>query len=198
MVDLDRSTTAIINVHWQHEVVSPDGVFGPFFAEQVARHGIVPKAAQVNDAMRQKGGLVCYTRIAYRPGYPDLVVNTPTFAMVVEQNAYIEGTPKVQIIDELAPQPGDIVITGLRLGGFFDSELDHILRKAEIETVVFTGVATNISVMSTALEAIDYGYRIVTVSDASTTATDAAHQAALETLGLLGQVATADEVVQAL
>ena len=127
MRELDPMRTAVVGVHWQHEVVSPDGVFGPFFAEQVSRHRVASYAAQVAAAVRASGGLVVYTRVAYRPGYPDLIPNTPSFAMVRERQAYLEGAPKARIVDELAPEAGDVVITLVRLTGFFGSELNTVL-----------------------------------------------------------------------
>ena len=68
MQRIDWTDTAVVGVHWQHEVVSPDGVFGPFFADQVARHGGAANAARVAAAARAAGGLVVFTGLAYRPG----------------------------------------------------------------------------------------------------------------------------------
>ncbi|MEH0973341.1 cysteine hydrolase [Micromonospora sp. CPCC 205546] len=198
MRELDPTRTAVVGVHWQHEVVSPDGVFGPFFAEQVARHRVASYAAQVATAMRTAGGLVVLTRVAHRPGYPDLIANTPSFAMVRERQAFLEGAPKARIVDELAPEAGDVVITHVRLGGFFGSELDTVLRGRGVQTVLFTGVATNLSVMNTVFEAVNHGYRPVVVSDACTAATDDTHRASLETLGQLGDVVSTAEVVDRL
>ncbi|MGC4789541.1 cysteine hydrolase [Micromonospora sp. DT178] len=198
MRELDPMRTAVVGVHWQHEVVSPDGVFGPFFAEQVLRHRVASYAAQVAAAVRASGGLVVYTRVAYRPGYPDLIPNTPSFAMVRERQAFLEGAPKARIVDELAPEAGDVVITHVRLTGFFGTELDTVLRRRGVDTVLFTGVATNLSVTGTAFEAVNHGYRPVVVSDACTAATDEAHRASLETLGQLGEVVTTAEAVDRL
>ncbi|MFD4208195.1 cysteine hydrolase family protein [Micromonospora tulbaghiae] len=194
MQRIDWAHTAVVGVHWQHEVVSPDGVFGPFFAGQVARHGVAANAARVATAARAAGGLVVFTRVAYRPGYPDLIANTPSFAMIREHGAFLEGDPKTRIVDEVARQPGDVVVTSTRLGGFSGTELDLILRGRGVRTVVFTGVATNLAVASTAYQAVDHGYRIVTVSDACTAATDELHDTYLSTLGQLGEVAATGEI----
>jgi nicotinamidase-related amidase len=198
MLDIDPARTAVINVHWQHEVVSPDGLFGPLFAEQVTRHRLASYAARVVAAVRAGGGPVVYTRTVHRPGYPDLITNTPFFAMIGERGAFLADTPKIRIIDELAPAPGDVVVTQVRLTGFFGTELDTVLRGRGVETVLFTGVATNLAVTGTAFEAINHGYRPVIVSDACTAATDETHRASLETLGQLGQVVTTEDVVRRL
>ncbi|MEU9507969.1 cysteine hydrolase [Micromonospora sp. NPDC048170] len=198
MREPDPVRTAVVGVHWQHEVVSPDGLFGPFFAEQVSRHRVTSYAARVATAVRAAGGLVVHTRVAYRPGYPDLIPNTPSFAMVREQQAFLEGAPKSRIVDELTPEADDVVITHVRLTGFFGSELDTVLRGRGVDTVLFTGVATNLSVTGTLFEAVNHGYRTVVVSDACTAATDEAHRASLETLGQLGEVLSTAEVVDRL
>ncbi|MGN9778043.1 cysteine hydrolase family protein [Micromonospora sp. H33] len=195
MEEIDPARTAVLCVHWQHEVVSPDGLFGPLFAAQVTRHRVPSYAARVAAAVRSAGGLVVYTRVAHRPGYPDLIPNTPSLALIRERGAFLEGTPKTRIIDEVAPHAGDVVITHVRLSGFFGTEMDTILRARGVETVLFTGVATNLSITGTAYEAVNHGYRIVTVSDACTAATDEAHRASLATLGQLGLVATTDDIV---
>lgn len=186
--------TAVVGVHWQHEVVSPDGVFGPFFADQVARHGVAANAARVAAAARAAGGLVIFTRVAYRPGYPDLIANTPSFVMIRERGAFLEGDPKTRIVEDVARQPGDVVVTSTRLGGFSGTDLDLILRGRGVRTVVFTGVATNLAVTATAYQAVDNGYRIVTVSDACTAATDELHDTYLSTLGQLGEVVATGEI----
>ncbi|MER5607708.1 cysteine hydrolase [Micromonospora tulbaghiae] len=194
MQRIDWAHTAVVGVHWQHEVVSPDGVFGPFFADQVARHGVAANAARVAAAARAAGGLVIFTRVAYRPGYPDLIANTPSFVMIRERGAFLEGDPKTRIVEDVARQPGDVVVTSTRLGGFSGTDLDLILRGRGVRTVVFTGVATNLAVTSTAYQAVDNGYRIVTVSDACTAATDELHDTYLSTLGQLGEVVATGEI----
>ena len=54
----------------------------------------------------------------------------------------MEGSDKAQILDELTPQDGDLVVTHQRVGGFSASQLDHLLRARGVNTVLFTGVAT--------------------------------------------------------
>ncbi len=194
MQRIDWAHTAVVGVHWQHEVVSPDGVFGPFLADQVARHGVAANAARVAAAARAAGGLVIFTRVAYRPGYPDLIANAPSFVMIRERGAFLEGDPKTRIVEDVARQPGDVVVTSTRLGGFSGTDLDLVLRGRGVRTVVFTGVATNLAVTATAYQAVDNGYRIVTVSDACTAATDELHDTYLSTLGQLGEVVATGEI----
>jgi len=198
MVTLDPRRTAVIAVHLQNDVVGADGAFSPFFRAEAERAGVVPAAARLLDTARAAGATVVYTRVAWEPGYADLVANSPLLGMVTQQKCLVDGTHGAAIIDELTPQPGDLVVTHQRIGGFHSSQLDVLLRAAGVDTIAFLGVATNASVESTARGASDLGYRTLVVSDACSAATAGAHTASLESLGLLAEIITADELVQTL
>ncbi|MFD9192289.1 cysteine hydrolase family protein [Streptomyces phaeochromogenes] len=198
MTELDPSRTAVINVHWQRDIVKADGAFGPFFAEPVERRGVIAGADRLNRAARDAGATIVYTRVAFRPGYPDLFANCPLLALVAEHQALEDGTEGAAIVKELTPEAGDLVITHPRITGFHGTELDVLLRGKGIDTVLFTGVATNVSVEGTAREAVNHGYRTVLVSDACSAASDEAHQATLDSFALLGEVSTTDALVAAL
>ena len=147
------------------------------------------------DGARNAGARVVYTRVAWQPGFADLHANSPLLGVVAQTKCLEDGSHGAAIVDELSPQQGDAVVTHQRAGGFQGSELDATLRDAGIDTVVFVGVATNLSVEGTARVASDLGYRTVVVSDACSAATPAAHAASLESLGLLAEIVTADELL---
>ncbi|WP_369830024.1 cysteine hydrolase family protein [Mycobacterium sp. 1465703.0] len=71
------------------------------------------------------------------------------------------------------------------------------MRRAGADTVVFTGVATNITVEGTARDAVNFGYRTVLVSDACAAATYEAHAGTLATFALLGDVVSAEQAANA-
>jgi nicotinamidase-related amidase len=70
------------------------------------------------------------------------------------------------IVPELGPKPGDIVITKHQWGAFHGTELDLQLRRRGITTIVLCGIATNIGVESTARFAFEYGYNQIFAEDA--------------------------------
>lgn len=197
-MDLDPRTTAVVGVHMIRDIVTHDGAFGQFFGEGVERHQIIPAVGRLLSAARAGGATVVYTRVVFRPGHPDLVANCPLLGVVAQTGALQHGTPGAEIVPDLAPQNGDLVVDHQRVTGFHGSELDVLLRGRGITTVVLAGVATNVSVEGTGREAVNLGYRTVVVSDACSAASDAAHAASLETFGLLGEVVTLDEVTAAL
>jgi len=197
MIEFDPARAAVINVHWQYDMVAPEGAFGAFFAEGVQRRGVVAKAGLLSRAARSAGTTVIYLREAFRPGYHDLIVNCPLHALVEQNKALVDGTHGAELIEDIAPEPGDVVITHTTVSGFHATELDHVLRGKGIDTVLFTGVATNYSVENTARDAVNHGYRSLIVSDACSTSSDEAHQATLNTFTLLGDVVATEDVVAA-
>jgi nicotinamidase-related amidase len=200
-MDLSPSTplrTAVIAVHMQHDIVTADGAFGGFFAAQAAERDVIGQTGKLLDAARGAGATVVYTRVAWQPGYPDLVANSPLLAMVAQAQCLVEGSDTAEIVPQLTPQDGDVVLTHQRIGGFSASQLDLILRSRGIDTVLFTGVATNASVEGTARQASDLGYRTIIVADACSAADPGAHDAAIASLGLLGEITTTAEAVEAL
>jgi nicotinamidase-related amidase len=180
--------TAVINVHWQRDIVTPEGAFGQFFAAEVERRDVVKHAAHVLALARKHGAFVVHARAAFRPGYPDLVRNCALFEQVAAAQCLQEGSPGAEIIDQMAPQPGELVLNHARLSAFQGTELELMLRARGIVNVLMTGVATNIAVEGTARDAVNIGYRTVLIDDACATADATAHEATLATFGLLGTV----------
>ena len=192
------SRTAVIAVHMQHDIVAADGAFGGFFAAQAAERDVIGQVGQLLEAARRSGATAVYTRVAWQPGYPDLVANSPLLAMTKQSQCLVEGSAKAEIVPQLSPQDGDVVVTHQRVGGFSASQLDGILRSRGVNTVLFAGVATNASVEGTARQASDLGYRTIIVADACSAADQGSHDASIASLGLLGEITTTAEAVEAL
>ena len=83
------------------------------------------------------------------------------------------GTPGPEIIPELTPQKGDIIVRGKKtLDAFWSTALDYTLRVNMIEHVAIVGFHTNWCVESTARSAYDHGYRVIVIGDCTGTDTD--------------------------
>ncbi|GGS56655.1 cysteine hydrolase family protein [Actinokineospora fastidiosa] len=197
-MELTKSTTAFLACHWENDIAGTDGAFAPFFRAEIERRGVIGVARRLLDGARAAGGQVVYTRVAFQEGHRDLVANIPLLGIVAQQGSLLDGTPATAILDELTPGPGDLVVTNPKVGAFAASDLDERLRAAGIDTVVLFGVATNITIENTGRAAGDLGYRVVVVEDACAAASPEAHEATIASFGLLGEVATADEVLAAL
>jgi nicotinamidase-related amidase len=197
-MELDPHRTAIVAVHMQRDIVTAEGAFGGIFAAQASSRDVIGVTGKLLMTVRDAGATVVYTRVAWQPGYLDLVANSPLLAMVVQQNGLVEGSDMAQIVPELAPEAGDLVVTHQRVSGFSASQLDTLLRSRGVDTVLFCGVATNISVEGTARQASDLGYRTAVIADACSAADEPAHDAALASLGLLAEIVTSVAVIEAL
>lgn len=188
-MSFDPSRTAVVSIHSQGDIIGPDGAFAELFHEQITRRDVVGQLAGLLEEARAAGASIIYTRIAFAPGFSDLVPNSPLLQMVQQAGCLVDGTDSAAIIQPLLPGPGDAVITNQQVGGF-GTELAGLLESRGIDTLLVAGVATNISVESTARAAVDHGYRVAIVEDACSAATEAAHAASIESLGLLAAITT--------
>jgi nicotinamidase-related amidase len=196
-VTTDRRRSAVLALHWQVNVIKPEGFFGGMLAEPVARSGVVARAAAFHDAMRAAGLPVIFTRFTVPQGEGGLVRNTGFMAAVGNaQDAFRPDAPGARIIPELAGQ-GEIV-DNQKLSGLAGSDLPERLAARGIDTVFVTGVATNLTVEQTARHGTDLGLTVHTVSDCVAAATDEVHAASLANLDLATAGCLTAEAVVAL
>jgi nicotinamidase-related amidase len=110
----------------------------------------------------------------------------------------LQGTWGQQSIDELAPELDEPVVEKHRYGGFAGTNLDLILRSADVSTVVCCGASTNVCVDATAREAFDSDYYVVIPADACGSWDRSLHDASLRTAAhRYATITTIDEVVDA-
>jgi biuret amidohydrolase len=192
---LDPTHTAVIAIDFQHDIVGPDGAFASMFWAEVERTQVIPAAARLLNDARAAGITIVHSRGTFRPGYTDLVANIPLLANIKAYGCLIEGSTGATIVDAITPRDGDIVLNHHRVSCFQGTELDIVLRGAGIDTLLLTGVATNLAVESTARAGADLGYRIVVVSDACATTSEHAHDASLASLAMLADVIPTDSLL---
>jgi nicotinamidase-related amidase len=100
---------------------------------------------------------------------------------VVDGNAFVKGTWGAAIVDELAPQEGDIVIEGKRgLDTFASTNLDFILRSKGIKTIALGGFLTNCCVESTMRSGYENGYQVITLNDCVAATSAEEHENAIK------------------
>jgi nicotinamidase-related amidase len=102
----------------------------------------------------------------------------------------------IDLQKDLAPQPGDHLVTKQRRSAFHDTGLDAYLRGLGVTQVVLTGVSTTSGVESTARSAYDHGYHVVLATDAMTDTDPDAHANSVERIfPKLGESATTAEIL---
>ena len=183
---LDARRTAVLGLHWQVNVVEPAGFFGGMLAEPVARSGVLERAGAFHDAARRAGVLVALTRFTVPEGEGQLVRNTGFMAAVADaQEAFRPDAPGAALVDRMRAQDGDLVVDNQRLSGLAASELPELLRARGIDTLLLTGVATNLTVEQTARHGSDLGFTVHVVTDCVATTDEAVHEASLANLELV-------------
>jgi nicotinamidase-related amidase len=108
----------------------------------------------------------------------------------------VAGEREFEFLDELAPRPGEPVVTKLSASAFTSTGIDALLRNVGARQLVCVGVSTSQCVDLTARDAADRGYGVVVVEDAVAEDAPEWHRSTLEQFGrLFGRVATTDEVL---
>jgi len=112
----------------------------------------------------------------------------------------LRGSWGAKIIDELAPSDGDFVVEKRRYSAFYATDLDLLLRELSVDTLILTGVATEICVQHTAADAFYRGYSIVVVEDCVKGLSEDAHRRGLEAMKTLykAKVVNLDEALSLL
>lgn len=116
-------------------------------------------------AARQGGVAVIYVRVAFRDGTPEISPHNRTFSTLAQAGGFSEADPSTQVHPQVAPAPGDIVVTKRRVSAFTGSDLDVVLRSLEVSSLVLSGIATSGVVLSTLRQAADLDYEITVLSD---------------------------------
>ncbi|MCF6459667.1 cysteine hydrolase family protein [Clostridium sp. Cult3] len=105
----------------------------------------------------------------------------------------VRGTWGSDFIEELYPIEGEYIVPKRRHSGFAYTDLDLYLREENIDTVVVTGVWTNVCVRSTATDALARAYRVIALSDGCDSKTEEMHEYGLKDLSIFAKVMTIDE-----
>lgn len=182
---MDPSRTAVLAMHFQHNMVHPDGVFGPMLAEPVAASGVVHRARAFHDAARDRGVLVVHGRFTIPEDGGALVRNTDFMRMVAAAADSFRPEAWGAALVDGVEAAGDLVSDNQRLSGLAATDLPERLRERGIDTLLVTGVATNLVVEQTARHATDLGFTVHVVDDAVAAADQATHAASLANLALV-------------
>ncbi|VVP93709.1 Peroxyureidoacrylate/ureidoacrylate amidohydrolase RutB [Pseudomonas fluorescens] len=139
---------------------------------------VVAHAADLLESARQQRVPILFTRHINQADGSDLPVGEP-LSGDGGPSSYRAGTRQVEIIDTLTPLPHEPVIDKGRYSAFHRTDLDTRLRALAVDTLIVSGVLTDVCVLSTVFDAFALGYRIRLVTDACTTTTLAGHYSAL-------------------
>jgi nicotinamidase-related amidase len=178
---LDPATTALVLIEFQNEFTSEGGVLHEAVRPVMEATGMLDNTRDLVAAARAAGVVVVHAPISFAPGYLELSRHPyGILKNVVDGNAFVKGSWGADIVDALAPQPGDIVVEGKRgLDTFASTNLDFILRSKGITTIALAGFLTNCCVESTMRTGYENGYQVITLTDCTAAVSKEQHENAI-------------------
>jgi nicotinamidase-related amidase len=209
-IAIDPSKTAIVMIDMQRDFLEPGG-FGETLGNDVSKlaPAIGPSKALLAGA-RRYGVMVIHTREGHRPDMsdaPPAKVERGAPSMRIGDagpmgRILIRGEKGHDIIDALAPLPGEPVIDKPGKGAFYATDLGAVLQHNGIENLIVGGVTTEVCVHTTVREANDRGYRCIVAGDCCGSYFPEFHEVALRMVkaqgGIFGWVSDSKKILSAL
>jgi biuret amidohydrolase len=208
--ELDPATTALVIIDMQRDFLEPGG-FGSLLGNDVSllQRTIAP-LQEVLAAARAAGMTVIHTREGHRPDLTDAppaklarghlscgIGDPGPFGRIL-----VRGEHGHDIVDELAPAPGEPVLDKPGKGAFYATDLELLLRNAGITRLIVTGVTTEVCVHTTVREANDRGFECLVLSDCVGSYFPEFHEVGLKMIaaqgGIFGWVAPSEALLEQL
>ncbi len=189
----DVKKTALLVVDMQNGFLKPGT---PIYLPDSER--IIPATRRLAEACRDANMPVIFTQMYHhyppRPYFfvfPERKVNDVPFLR--------DGSEWAEVHADFKPLTGYTFVRKQRYGSFTNTELEWILTAKGIETVIITGVTTNVCCLSTAMQAFERGYYVVFISDCTASYDDVRHEGTLRTIDhSFGIVAKSQDVIERL
>ncbi|MFJ4875279.1 isochorismatase family cysteine hydrolase [Streptomyces sp. NPDC088745] len=181
-----------------NELVHPDGKYAADgFCEQVAERGVLDRTAVAIDRARRDGVPVVYVVVGFSPGYADWPAGSELFAAARDGERVQLGTWGTRVHDALKPAVGEPVVEKRRVSPFFGTHLDLLLRNLGVNTLLLTGVTTDLVILSTAREGHDRDYQVEVLADAVAADSLERHETALGVIARTAAISSVDEALPA-
>jgi nicotinamidase-related amidase len=200
-LELNAKETALILIDLQKGIVERQ--LAPYSGDDV-----VARSSKLAESLRSAGGSVVYVHVLVSEvlklqsdASTQQQSNNPPKdeELVSEEDKKKQQDQASQLVDSAGRQDGDAVVTKRQWDAFYATELDQLLRRRDVKTVILGGIATNFGVESTARSAQSRGYNVVFAHDAMTSMNEELHKFAVEKVfPLIGRVRSSDEISGAL
>ncbi|HEX3691649.1 MAG TPA: cysteine hydrolase [Solirubrobacteraceae bacterium] len=169
---LDPARTALLVMDYQQAIV---GMIDD-------SDGLVARAAEAIDLVRERGGHVGYVRVAFTAADLQNIPATSRMGARIASGpeAFMDDSPTTQIDERVAPRDGDIIVRKTRVGAFSTTDLADQLAQRGVDTLILAGISTSGVVLSTVRDGSDRDYALYVLSDATADRDDAVHACLIE------------------
>ncbi|WP_017815147.1 cysteine hydrolase family protein [Paenibacillus shenyangensis] len=176
----ENTKTALLIVDLQNDNLVKGGKFeGSGAVEHAEKQNVVQNIKAIADKAREAGIPVFHNHFVVEAGAKGIGNRAPIFKAIAEVGSIVRGTWGAAPVKEVEPQEGDFVIEKSRMSAFNGTQLDVLLRGLGIETIIVTGVWTNMAVEHTCRDGADHGYQVVIATDGTSTISEEWQNAAL-------------------
>jgi nicotinamidase-related amidase len=156
--NLDLQETALLLLDFQNDIL--DRNLSP-----AGRKSLLTRVGRVLDGARRTGLPVVHVVAQFRPGYPEISPRDVWRRDIQKSGRLREGSHGAKIVDELAPESGDITVVKRRTGPFSTTDLGAVLSAQGIHQLILAGISTGGTVLSAVRAAADLDYSIVVLDN---------------------------------
>lgn len=155
---LDKSALIIIDM--QNAFISKKGSLSLMGLDTSRTTKVIEPIITLKKEFKKHGRPIIYLQHIHRPDLADAGLISKVFPKIMDLGHCFEGSWDAKIIDELAPEDNDYIVKKHRFSGFYNTQLEDVLRSLDVNILVVTGIATNVCVESTVRDAFYRDYNV--------------------------------------